>query len=337
MSSTPKTGKKWLRFVPGLFISALAIYAIIHFTRFQDVMLAIRSVKVSFLLWIALLAVLSLVVRAVAWRTILGNRVDLRTSFFGVSEGYFLNNLLPLRAGEIGRSLSVGKSSGLGTFHVLSTVVIERMFDILFAAALLLITLPFVVGADWIRPVAYTALGLVVLVIILLFLVARNRERVSGWIITRKVNEGFVKTRIIPQIEKVLDGMALFTHPGQFLLSLVWIGLCWLIWTILYRTTAAQIVPDAPLWWGAFVGSLLALGVAIPSAPAAVGVFEASFVGALAILGVPSGLTLVYAVILHVNQVFFSMIFGLWGLIRDGNRISQIFKLADNHQPVQEI
>lgn len=335
MSSSTGSGRKWLRWLPGVIISALAIFAVIHFSKIQDVGTALRSVRLSFLLWIAFLAVFSLVIRGFAWRAILGNRVDFPTAFFGVSEGYFLNNILPFRAGEIGRSLSVGKTSGLGTFHVLSTVVIERAIDILFAAALLLFTLPSVIGADWIKPVAYSALGLVVLGLLSLFLVANNREKVSGWMRTRQVREGFFKKRILPQIEKILDGMSLFTHPSQLLLCFLLIGFSWLIWSILYRSAAAQLVLDAPLWWGAFTGSLLALGVAIPSAPAALGVFEASFVGALAILGIPAGTTLVYAIILHVNQVFFSLVFGLWGLIRDGRRISQILQVASASQPAQ--
>jgi uncharacterized protein (TIRG00374 family) len=328
MSSGLASGRKWLRWLPGLMISAIAVFAVIRFTHMTDFSTTLRSISLQFILVIVLLALLSLVIRAVAWRTILGNRVDFKTAFFGVSEGYFLNNILPFRAGEIGRSLSVGKASGLGTFHVISTVVIERAFDILFAAAILLFTIPLAVGVDWIKPFAFSALGIVILALLLLFLIASKREMVVAWIDKQKFGEGFIKRKMLPQVEKLLDGMALFTHPYQFLLSLFWIGICWLIWTVLYYYAAAQMVPAAPFWWGAFIGSLLALGVAIPSAPAAVGVFEGSFVGALLVLGVPTGATLAYAIVLHLNQVVITMFFGLWGLIRDGRRISQILELA---------
>jgi len=107
--------------------------------------------------------------RSIGWRTILGRRVDLKTCFFGISEGYFLNNLFPLRAGELGRALFVGRASGLGMMHILSTILIERAFDIFFAAGILLITLPLVVGAAWIKPVAFTAFVIVIAGLAFLF------------------------------------------------------------------------------------------------------------------------------------------------------------------------
>ena len=39
-----------LRWLPGLIISAIAIYAIVHFTRGQDIGAAFRSVKPGFIL-----------------------------------------------------------------------------------------------------------------------------------------------------------------------------------------------------------------------------------------------------------------------------------------------
>jgi len=77
--------------------------------------------------------------------------------------------LFPLRAGELGRALFVGRASGLGMMHILSTILIERAFDIFFAAGILLITLPLVVGAAWIKPVAFTAFVIVIAGLAFLF------------------------------------------------------------------------------------------------------------------------------------------------------------------------
>ena len=263
--------------------------------------------------------------RAIAWRTILGNRISLKTAFFGVSEGYFLNNLFPFRVGEIGRALFVGKSSGLGTLHVLSTILIERAFDIVFAAGIVLITLPFVVGADWIKPIAFTAFVIVILGLVALFLIANYREKFQAWINRRNFRSKFIVDRILPQVSKIIDGMSALTKPSRFLLSLFWIGLSWVIWMVIYYTAVAQLAPTAPLWWGLFVAGLLALGVAVPSAPAALGVYEASIVGAFAVLGIPSGSALAYAIMLHLTQIAITAIFGLWGLIREGQNLSTLF------------
>lgn len=336
-SSKMKTVLRWL---PGVMISAIAIYAVIHFSRMQDFHAALKTVTLKYVVMITMLSLLSLLVRAIAWRTILGDQISLVNSFFGVNEGYFLNNLFPLRAGEIGRALSVGRSSGLGTLHVLSTILIERAFDLVFAAGIALITLPFIVGSEWIKPIAFSAFVIVILGLILLFLVANNRQKIQVWIDKKGFKSRFLVERVLPQIHKLIDGMTALVKPSRFLLSFFWIGMTWVVWMFFYYSTVAQLANGAPLWWGAFVSSLLALGVAIPSAPAAVGVYEAAIVGSLALLGISSSSALAFAIVMHLDQMVITAIFGLWGLIRDGQSLSGLLaslsdkKLAEK-KPVQ--
>jgi hypothetical protein len=104
----------------------------------------------------------------------------------------------------------------------------------------------------------------------------------------------------------------------------------------MYYLTIAQLVPDAPLWWGAFIAGLLALGVAIPAAPASVGVYEASVVGAFAILGVSSSSGLAYAIVLHLVQVLVTTVFGLWGMIRDGQKLSTLLASITDNKQIEE-
>lgn len=319
-----------LRWLPGVLISAVAIYAIIHFTRGQDFRAAFRSVEPTVVLLLLALNILSLLVRSIAWRTILGNKVSLVNSFFGISEGYFLNNLFPLRAGEIGRALFVGRSSGLGTLHVLSTILIERAFDIFFAAGIILLTLPLVIGSDWIKPIAFTAFIVVIAALFFLFFISINREKFQLWLEGRNFRSKFIQVRILPQINKIMDGMSALVHPGQFLLSIFWIAITWLTWVVLYYSTAVQISSGGPLWWGGFIAGLIALGVAIPSAPASVGVYEATLMGAFALLGITSASALAYAIILHLVQILVTTVFGLWGMIRDGQSFATLLDSVTN-------
>ena len=213
-------------------------------------------------------------------------------------------------------------------FHVLSTIVIERSFDIAVAAILVLVTLPLVVGLAWVKVVALIALFLVIIGLFALFLIARYKEKVSDWV--RKVGQkwAFVEKFVVPQLNKLLDGLSTLTHPGQFLLSLFYIVLAWLMWVVMYDLLIWQITPTAPFWNGAFIGSILALGVAIPSAPAAVGVYEASMVAAVVVLAgtQAESKALAYAILLHILQFIVSAVFGVWGLIRDGQSFSSLME-----------
>lgn len=229
----------------------------------------------------------------------------------------------------------MGKSSGLGAFHVFSTIIIERAFDIIVAGILVLITLPLVVGLSWVKTVALTALAIVISTLICLFLIARNKEKVSSWIETLGARWPFVQKHVVPQISKLMDGLSALTNPKQFLISFFWIAVSWGMWVIIYDVLIWQIIPSAPVWNGAFIGSILALGVAIPSAPAAIGVYEASMVAAISILGGNESTALAYAILMHFMQFLSSAIFGIWGLAREGQSLSTLYSKLQG-QPIDE-
>jgi uncharacterized protein (TIRG00374 family) len=321
MAEAGSKGKAIWKIIPGILISILAFYAVLKFVNFDDLLHGLRTVDGKFILIIAVLDVLGLAVRGKAWQTILGNQILWKQSFFGVSEGYFLNNILPFRAGEIGRSFFVGHSSGLGTFYILSTIVIERAFDIAFAAFCIVLTLPFVVGVDWIKPIATVALVVVVFGMICLFLLARYKEKVVAWVGIHEKKSKFYQI-VLPRVKGLIEGFSSIAKPGQFLLSLFWIAVCWVVWSAIYYYSIIQIIPSAGLWSGPFLTGLLAMGVAIPSAPASLGVFEASFTGAVALLGGSTSIALAYALVLHLIQFIIVGILGMWGLSKDRSSLS---------------
>ncbi len=59
--------------------------------------------------------------------------------------------------------------------------------------------------------------------------------------------------------------------------------------------------------------------------------------GGLALLGIPSGSALAYAVILHLVQILVTAVFGLWGLIREGQNLSTLFSSLTEKKQVDEL
>lgn len=323
MQAKKSVWKQILRWLPGVLISAIALYAVFKFVKIEDLKNAFNTVKLDFILIVCAITIIGYVLRGKAWQVILGKNVTFKQSFFGVGVGYFLNNVLPFRAGEIARSFFVGRSTGKGTFYVLSTIIIERAFDIAFAAIFVIVTLPYLLGMDWIKPIATIALILVFAALFVLFLIAKNKDKVLGWA-NRIAKPNKLVRFILPRIENIIEGFALLANPAQFLLSFLWIGINWVAWTSIYCYVVVTVIPGAPIWWGIFLSGVMALGVAIPSAPSALGVYEASFVAAIAILGGQTGTAFAYAIILHLISFSFSVIFGVWGLIREGMGFSKI-------------
>jgi uncharacterized protein (TIRG00374 family) len=315
------------RWLPGVIISLVALVILLTLSKWNwaDLIQSWQAFHWPTLAVIIGLNVFSLVIRASLWRTLLEERATLTRSFFIINIGYMLNNLFPLRMGEIGRAVFMGGATRLSPFHVLSTIVIERAFDLVMAAILVLSTLPLALGQDWMRPVATVTLVVVVGMLVVLFLMARYRGQVHT--ISTRLGQRWhlVQKYIIPQVDALLEGLQALTSPRRFILVLFLVVFNWAIWILMYFVGIRALVSNAPLWWAMFADSLLALGVAIPSAPAALGVYEASMVAALSILGVAYTSALAYAFLMHFIQFVITAIFGFWGLAREGKSLSNLW------------
>jgi uncharacterized protein (TIRG00374 family) len=218
----------------------------------------------------------------------------------------------------------MGREMNISPFQVLSTIVIERAFDVAMAAALVLTTLPLALGLDWAGPVAAGSLGVVVLGLVVLFLLARFSDRVHGWIERLPVRFERFKILILPRLDSLLAGLGALNSPKRFLTALMWIAFSWVQWVVMHYILFLPIAPDAPFWWMMFMDGITALGMAVPSAPGGLGIFEAAVVGALSILGISASVALAFALLMRLLQIINIAIFGLIGLLQDGRMLSDI-------------
>jgi glycosyltransferase 2 family protein len=314
--------KRWF---PGFFISVITLVVLFRIAPLHDVVKAFSTIKLSHIIVGMFLTIASLLTRAVAWRILLQKQASLSETFFGINVGYLINNIFPLRAGELARAYVVGLSSGLGSIYVFSTIVIERAFDVALSAGLLLATLPLALEIAWAKPIALTTFVIVMLGLFLLYLVARNSELIKKWVNRFGNRSEYLKQTILPRIDSLLDGFSIMTDLRQFFLSVFWIVITWVIWILLYYVVLLSIAPDAPLWWAAFADGVLAMGIALPSAPGALGILEAAIVGALGILGIDPSTAMAYAITMRIMQFTVTGILGLIGIAKAGSTIGGIF------------
>ncbi len=315
--------KGWL---PGVIISAVALFLVFRTVNWKELGPAIEQIKLIYIIAVAILTLLFLYIRGLAWRTILGNKVTVMQSFWAINQGYLLNNLLPFRAGELGRAVLLGQAAGLNPVGILSTIVIERSFDLAMAAAMMLITLPMALGMAWARSVAVITLLAVIAMLVVLFLMTRYQSFFSGLVDKLGSHWGFVRKYVAPQVNSLLEGFSTLANPCQFLLALGTIALSWVVAMTEYYVFILAIAPAAPYWWGMFTDAVLAMGIAIPSAPAALGTFEAAIVGALSILGIEETPALACAITIHFIQFVITGILGMIALVRQGQSIGNLFR-----------
>jgi len=333
------TGKwrKISRWLPGVLLSLAAAVILVFVTDWNEVGQAFRQIKLTSLLIGMGLTVVFLLVRAAAWRELLDGRCRFWQSFRIVNEGYLLNNIFIHRSGEVARAIFMGQAGGMGFTRALSSIVLERVFDLIFAAGIFLLCLPLVVGASWAKTAGIITLMIVILGLIVLFLIAQNRTSVENWLgkitIKRKIWNSLIK----PQLSALLDGLAVLTRPRRFLFGAGLILLSWLIAFGYHFVLLKALVPTAPIWWAVFTDTSLAMGIALPSAPAALGVYEATIVGALVLLGIPAstGIGLAFAITLHAMQFVITAIFGLIGLAQDGRSLAELGRLFERKEDEQ--
>ena len=315
--------KSLLRLLPGLIISLTAILIITQLVSWKDLGPSLRKFTPVYIAASVTLTLLFLGIRSIAWRSLLGGRPKISQTFWVINQGYLINNLLPFRAGEVGRAILLGQSTGLGTAHVLSSIIIERALDLIIAAMLLLTTLPLALGIAWARPAAVITLLLVSILILFLFLIANRQEQVNKLVASVSTRWDWVYRHIIPQINSLLDGLEALSNPRQFFVSIFWLVLSWIIAVTQYFILLLALDPTAKYWWGMFTDGVLALGIAIPSAPASLGTFEAAIVGALSILSINETAALAYAVTVHFLQFITTGILAIVGLTLQGQSLKK--------------
>jgi uncharacterized protein (TIRG00374 family) len=337
ISSLNQLWKKTRRWLPGFLISAIAIFILFRAVHMEDVLLAVQTIEIKFFLIAIGITIISLFFKTNVWRSILNLKVGVVDTFFIICQGYLLNNILPFKAGEVGRAVLMNQKTGKGVMYMFSSIVIERAIDIGFAAGLFLVTLPLTTQMESAKPFAIVALSAVIAGFIALFIISRFHQEISNWVKKILARWAWGTRVIFPRIESFLDGFQVITHPLQFLKVLFWSALTWTSWVLLYYIVLRAIAPAAPFWWGAFINGLLALGAAVPSAPAGLGVYEASMVGALSILKVDRAIAMAYAISMHLVQILMTGIFGAIGFMRNNISISSLLQYKNDPQLEQDL
>ena len=323
MSQKLQDAKRWL---PGALVSILLIAAILYFVDFRAMAQAIRSANYLILLLALPISFVWMAVRGIVWRTLLRNRAPYRDVFLTLGEGYLMNNFLPFRLGEVGRAFLLSRKSDLQFMEIIPTIVIERAVDLAYSAGILLVSLPFVVGAEGAGQIGAIVGVVVIIGLVVLYLLARNREwaldlfhKLSRrWPVLHRVGGEFV--------EAFLEGLAVLTDGWLFARFLFWMTVNWGISIVSYFMIIRAFFPNAQFIWGFFGLGVAAFGNAIPSLPGAIGTFEGAFGGALTLLTGDQSTALAAALAGRLYMYLSAIVIGLIGLTSEGQTLSGIYQ-----------
>jgi uncharacterized protein (TIRG00374 family) len=216
--------------------------------------------------------------------------------------GYFFNNILPMRAGEAARVITLHARTKTPRAETLGTVVAERVFDLLALLAILFVAYPWLPELSWIRAAAVLALVVLAAVAGLVLVLVRWEDRAVHWLLSplRRVRRDGFAERVEHAAVNATRGLVAIRHPRVAVEAMVLTVASWVVLSTSYWILMQAFSLDLPFAAGLLVTVTINLGLVLPSSPAALGVFEAATVIALKAFDIPQADALSYAVILHL-------------------------------------
>lgn len=341
--------KRWQSLLIGLVVSVGALYLAVRGADVQRVGEALKEARYEYALATVAIVAASTYVRGMRWSTLLEGKISATRGFWLFNTGFLFNNVLPLRLGEIVRAYLAARKPPPRFAGALSSIVLERLIDVLNLVLLLAIALqiPELDVPDWAKQGGLLMLAGGILGLVALYLLARYPEWATQFadrILSRvKLPARLDQARLLDQLEAFLEGLQGLRELRIFVPAVGYSLLAWAMslagaWVLLH-SFAAFGTPGPGL--GVLAITAAGLGIAVPSLPGGVGPFEAAITLALVAAGYEHEAALSYAVLLHAINYATTTVLGALGLLREGMSFGQVAsaarQLGKSHDPDAEI
>lgn len=318
------------RLLIGVVVSLLSLGLVLWNVNLAQTASELAKANYWFLIPATLFNLFGTWAKSVRWRALLDDRISIMRSFWISNAGNLLNNILPLRLGELSRAYLVSRNSPVTTMQGLSTIIIERLLDILTVFGMLLLVLQFVPREGTLVRAGTILAAVAFAGVVGLFVAAALRKQaVAMAAFLLKPLPTKLGETLLRQGDEFLLGVS--AAGGKRLLSgIFWSVLTWVGWGGSSAVLLLGFVPTATWYQGIFVTCAQALGLSIPSAPSGAGLYEAAAVAGLAVFGIASEVTFAYALVAHVLSFAITGVFGTMGLDREGESFGHLAAAAQS-------
>lgn len=327
--------KNW-RAALGIALSALLLWLTLRGVQFADVWAVLRESNLALFILGTAVATCIFPLRARRWQPILepvAGKIPFAPLWRATAIGMMANNVLPLRAGEVARAYSLTRLvPRVALVTSLSSLAVDRIFD-----AIVVLTLMFGAMLDPAFPPGVRIKGLTIpqlaasgvfLMLVLLvgcYIVVLQPDRVRGILsaVLRRVLPRF-EPQILNLFGHVAGGLAVLKDSRRFLAVLFWAVAHWLTHALALYICFVAVGIHVPFTAALFLQGILVLGVAVPSSPGFVGVFEGAATIGLAVYGIPTTLAVSWAIGYHVLSFIPITVIGGWYFARLGLDMKQL-------------
>ena len=320
--------KRWRVGLLGATISVLVGIFVASEINFELLGNALKTADFIYLLPGVVLLVAGLVARAFRWRFLLTGDLPVGRAFHIMNIAYLVNGVLPLRIGELARAYLASRGeASIPIIRSLSTVIVERLLDVLAIVVMVAVALMSGPVPDELRATG-VFFGLIgCFGFLFLVVVARHRNLAHGllsfFVQRLPVLRRFDSTT---WLNHFLDGLLPLTQIRTLLGTIIWTTISWGL-----SATAGYILMlmfyDRADWVATCLYIAAAsFAIAVPITLGNLGVYEASIVLVLMALDIGESETqaVAFAIVVHATNVGINVVTGIIGFIAEGITLGQL-------------
>tara|TARA_Y100000996_G_C22512869_1_gene639168 strand:+ start:270 stop:1187 length:918 start_codon:yes stop_codon:yes gene_type:complete len=285
-----------LRKILSFCVATLCLYFAFKQVNLEDIKRAISNSNFYYILIALLTTYITFILRSIRWKILLDSPSNLKLNKYISTThiGYFLNNILPFRAGDLGRAKLLSNHSNKIRFSfLLGSLVAEKIIDLwmigFFSIYLIFFGFNDVLGLTF-------SLGILLLYIITSLIIFGNNSVVNNIQNKFSITKNFVDGYLLVSKNKLKLGIVSL---------LLWCSF------VVYMVALLKSI-NIHLSFEQYIGITIITGIvtSLPIAPAAIGTYHLAVIYFLSLYGIGIEQSQTAAILLHSIFLLYTIILG---------------------------
>jgi uncharacterized protein (TIRG00374 family) len=312
----------WIGLIVAIFFGLLILAGLFSISGFSEIFGIIKNVSFLWFLLSCAAIFSTFILRTWRWSVLLrtAGYVYPRDMIFKcIMFGWLLNYILPARVGDLARGVALKTTEKAPLGMSLSTIVLERVMDMVTLAFLLGIAAALFFPKKFLM-LEVIAIGIAVALLFILFLIYK-----FDYLIVRILKNRF--SSIKESLQLLKQGLdKIYKNHHAIALCLLLSVPIWLfeIASLYFAAKAINFNLSFSLAAVSGIGAFIAQ--VLPLTPAGIGVHEASITGILALFGIATGIGTSIALVDHFARGLIIYIFGIISAIHIGFASREYFR-----------
>tara|TARA_X000000950_G_scaffold114736_2_gene144232 strand:- start:2980 stop:3897 length:918 start_codon:yes stop_codon:yes gene_type:complete len=285
-----------LRKILSFCVATLCLYFAFKQVNLEDINRAISNSNFYYILIALLTTYITFILRSIRWKILLDSPSNLKLNKYISTThiGYFLNNILPFRAGDLGRAKLLSNHSNKIRFSfLLGSLVAEKIIDLwmigFFSIYLIFFGFNDVLGLKF-------SIGILLLYIITSLIIFGNNSVVNNIQNKFSITKNFVDGYLLVSKNKLKLGIVSLLLWSSF---------------VVYMVALLKSI-NIHLSFEQYIGITIITGIvtSLPIAPAAIGTYHLAVIYFLSLYGIGVEQSQTAAILLHSIFLLYTIILG---------------------------